>query len=132
MAEVLARLPGTKVPALATAHADWRIGHQRVGELLLVAAPGYQFANAAEPALPGNHGRPEDLDVPLFVTGGSPAIVSAPSGTGPPALVDVAPTVASLLGLRLPRRVGGAALEPAETGRRIDAIMASDGNQSPH
>jgi hypothetical protein len=131
-AEVLARLPGTTVPSLASAHADWRIGHQRVGELLLVAAPGYQFANAVEPALPGNHGRPEDLDVPLFVTGGSPAIVSAASGTETPALVDVAPTVASLLGMRLPRRVDGGALESGETGRRIDAILSSNGNQSPH
>jgi hypothetical protein len=133
VAEVLARLPGTKVPSLADTHADWRIGHQRVGELLLVAAPGYQFANGTEPALPGNHGRPEDVDVPLFVTGGSPAIVSAPTGTEPPALVDVAPTVASLLGMRLPRHVGGAPLEPAEAGRRIDAILASkNGNHSPH
>jgi arylsulfatase A-like enzyme len=132
VAEVLARLPGTTATLLATAHADWRLGHQRVGELLLVAAPGYQFANGADPALPGNHGRPEDSEVPLFVTGGSAAIVSAQGGAEPPAIVDVAPTIASLLGLRLPRRADGTALDAADAGRRFDAILASRHDQSPH
>jgi hypothetical protein len=132
VAEVLARLAGTEVTPLATAHADWRLGHQRVGELLLVAAPGYQFADGTEAALPGNHGRPEDTEVPLFITGGSPAIVGAQGGAGPPALVDVAPTIASLLGLRLPRRVDGSAIAPADAGRRFDAILAPAGNHSPH
>ena len=132
MAEVLARLPGTPATLLDTAHADWRLAHQRVGELLLVAAPGYQFADGTEPGLPGNHGRPEDSEVPLFVTGGSPAIVSAPSGSEPPALVDVAPTIARLLGLRLPRRADGTALAAADAGRRFDAILPSAVDQSPH
>ena len=132
VAEVLARLPGTAVTALATAHGDWRVGHQRVGELLLIAAPGYQFGNGGDVVLLGNHGRPEDTEVPLFVTGGSPAIVSAPSGTEPPALVDVAPTIATLLRLRLPRRVDGSAVAAADAGRRFDAILASKPDQSPH
>ena len=129
--EVLARLPGTEVPALDATHADWRLGHQRTGELLLVAAPGYQFGNGADPALPGNHGRPEDTDVPLFVTGGSPAIVSAKSAA-PPAIVDLAPTIASLLGVRLPRRVDGKAVAAEDAGRRYDAIIAARAGQSPH
>ena len=132
VAEVLARLGGTAATPLAAAHADWRLGHQRVGELLLVAAPGYQFADATDPALPGNHGRSEDTEVPLFITGGSPAIVGAPNGTEPPALVDVAPTIASLLGLRLPRRVDGSAIAAGDAGRRIDAILAPAADQSPH
>jgi hypothetical protein len=132
VAEVLARLPGTGASALAAVHGDWRIAHQRLGELLLVAAPGYQFASASDPALPGNHGRPEDADVPLFVTGGSPAIVSARRGTVPPAIVDVAPTIASLLELPLPRRVGGAPVAAEDAGHRIDAILAAASAQSPH
>ena len=132
VAEVLARLPGSESPALDATHADWHLGHQRTGELLLVAAPGYQFANAADPALPGNHGRPEDADVPLFVTGGSPAIVGVKNGTEPPGLVDVTPTVAALLGLRLPRRVDGTAVPPADAGHRYDAILAERPDQSPH
>jgi arylsulfatase A-like enzyme len=129
---VLARLPGSETPALDAMHADWHLGHQRTGELLLVAAPGYQFANAADPALPGNHGRPEDTDVPLFVTGGSPAIVGVKKDAEPPALVDLAPTIATLLGLRLPRRVDGTAVPAADAGHRYDAILAERPDQSPH
>jgi hypothetical protein len=132
VAEVLARLPGTEVPPLDGVHADWHLGHQRTGELLLVAAPGYQFANGADPALPGNHGRPEDADVPLFVTGGSAAIVGVKNGAEPPAIVDVAPTIASLLGLPLPRRVDGKAVPEADAGRRYDAILPARAGQSPH
>jgi hypothetical protein len=132
VAEVLARLQGTELPALDAAHPDWRLGHERMGELLLVAAPGYQFANGADPGLRGNHGRPEDTEVPLFVTGGSPAIVAVKDGVEPPALVDVAPTIASLLGLRLPRRVDGKAIPAADAGRRYDPILAARTDQSPH
>jgi hypothetical protein len=132
VAEVLARLPGTTATPLATAHADWHLGHQRVGELLLVAAPGHQFGDGGDPALVSNHGRPEDAEVPLFVTGGSPSIVSAREGVEPPALVDVAPTIATLLGIRLPRRVDGAAIPEADAGRRFDAILAAPPDQSPH
>jgi arylsulfatase A-like enzyme len=131
VAEVLARLPAAGVPAIAGAHADWRVEHPRVGELLLVAAPGHQFANGTQPALPGNHGRPEDVEVPLFVTGGSPAI-RASAADAPPALVDLAPTIASLLRLPLPRRVDGAPLPAAHAGRRIDALLAPHPGQSPH
>jgi hypothetical protein len=132
VAEVLARLGGTEVTTLAAAHADWHLEHQRVGELLLVAAPGYQFADGTESLLPSNHGRPEDSEVPLFVTGGSPAIVAARDGTEPPALVDVAPTIATLLGLRLPQRVDGHEMPAAVVGHRCDAILASGAGQSPH
>ena len=132
VAEVLARLGGTEAATLAAAHADWHLEHQRVGELLLVAAPGYQFADGTEASLPSNHGRPEDTEVPLFVTGGSPAIVAARDGTEPPALVDVAPTIATLLGLRLPRRVDGRDMPASVVGHRCDAILASGAGQSPH
>jgi arylsulfatase A-like enzyme len=132
VAEVLARLPGSESPALdahARRLAPRPSAHRR-------AAPrgraGYQFANAADPALPGNHGRPEDMDVPLFVTGGSPAIVGVKNGAEPPALVDVTPTIAALLGLRLPRRVDGTAIPAADAGRRYDAILAERPDQSPH
>lgn len=131
VAEVLARLPGTAVASVAAVHADWRVEHPRLGELLLVAAPGHQFTNGRGGILPGNHGRPEDAEVPLFVTGGSPAIAAAGADVRI-ALVDLAPTIAELLGVRLPRRVGGDAVPGADAGRRVDALLARTGDQSPH
>jgi len=58
--------------------------------------------------------------------------VGVRNGTEPPALVDVAPTIAALLGLRLPRRVDGTAIPAADAGRRYDAILAERADQSPH
>jgi hypothetical protein len=126
VAEVLARLPVPDVPSLAVAHPDWHLQNQRVGELLLVAAPGYEFVDPAgdDATLGGNHGAPGELRVPLIVTGGSSAIRAAPDGTPPPIAVDVAPTVAALLGLRLPRRVNGDAVPEAQRGRAIRGVLA--------
>jgi arylsulfatase A-like enzyme len=125
VAEVLARLPVDGVDALAEKHPDWHLAHPRMGELVLVAAPGYQFVDPydkVDAGLLGNHGGPQDLAVPLIVTGGSAAIIAAPAGSGTPGSVDVAPTVAVLLGLPTPRRLDGGA--PSAAGRPIAAVLA--------
>src|SRR5438128_514070 len=86
VAEVLARLPVPGVPTLHAAHPDWHLDHPRTGELLLVAASGHQFVdpfNPGEANLRGNHGGPEDLAVPLVVTGGWTGLRAAPRGTPP-------------------------------------------------
>jgi Type I phosphodiesterase / nucleotide pyrophosphatase len=133
VAEVLARLPVPGVPLLAEAHPDWHLVHERAGDLVLVAAPGYQFVDPAdvrESALRGNHGGPRERAVPLVVSGGSPALRAAPPGTPSPAMTDIAPTIAALLALPPPRRLDGRSLE-GRTGRAIAAVLAAP-PQSPH
>src|SRR2546426_8677608 len=88
VAEVLARLPVVGVPTLHAAHPGWHLDHPRTGELLLVARPGREFVdpfNPAEASLRGNHGGPEDLAVPLVVTGGWAGLRAAPPARRRPA-----------------------------------------------
>src|SRR3989441_502246 len=131
VAEVLARLPVSGVPTLDAAHPGWHLDHQRTGELLLVAASGHQFVdpfNPGEANLRGNHGGPENLAVPLVVTGGWTGLRAAPRESPPPGAVDVAPTIAALLGLRAPRLLDG---HPGPPGRARHPCPAGLG-QSPH
>src|SRR2546426_2589724 len=126
VAEVLARLPVSGVPTLHAAHPDWHLDHPRTGELLLVAASGHQFVdpfNPGEANLHGNHGGPEDLAVPLVVTGGWTGLRAAPRGTPPPGAVDVAPTITALLGLRAPRLLDGHPVPPGRAGHPIAAVL---------
>ncbi len=125
VAEVLSRA------AIAERHPGWRLDHPRTGELLLVAAPGFEFVDPFDPvdaALRGNHGGPQDLTVPLVVTGGWPGLRSAPRDMPAPVAVDVAPTIAALLGLRAPRLVDGRPVPPDSAGHPIAAVLA----HSPH
>src|SRR5216110_115604 len=131
VAEVLARLPVPGVPTLHAAHPGWHLDHPRTGELLLVAASGHEFVdpfNPGEANLRGNHGGPENLAVPLVVTGGWTRLRAASRGTPPPGAVDVAPTIAALLGLRAPRLLDGHPVPPARAGHPIAALLG----QSPH
>jgi len=141
VAEVLARLPGAGVPLLGSVHPGWHLVHPRTGELLLVAARGYQFVDPFDPedaSLLGNHGGPGELAVPLVVTGGFEGLKAAPPSTPAPVAVDVAPTIAALLALRRPNRVDGSPLPPAQTGSAIAAVLAGrplgavPAAQSPH
>ncbi len=127
--EVLARVPVGDVPLVDARHPDWHLDHPRAGDLLLVAAAGYQFVDPTDPvdaALRGNHGGPGERDVPLFFTGGWPGLRHATGGE--PGLVDVTPTIATLLELRAPRRLDGSAVPPERAGHPIDAVPG----QRPH
>jgi arylsulfatase A-like enzyme len=126
VAEVLARLPVPGIRLLAAAHPDWHLTHERTGELLLVAAPGHQFVDPWDPedaALLGNHGGPGELGIPLFLTGGYEGLVAAPADAAAPRLVDVAPTIATLLGVRVPLRVDGGTVSPDLTGRVLASVL---------
>jgi hypothetical protein len=124
--EVLARLSVPGVPLLAETHPDWRLArHERTGDLLLVAARGHQFVDPWDEGtagLRGNHGGPGDLAVPLVVAGGFPGLRAAPPEAAAPLAVDVAPTIAALLGVPRPRRVGGAPLAASDSGRILDVL----------
>ena len=84
--------------------------------------------NPVDASLRGNHGGPEELAVPLVVTGGWAGLHAAPRGTPSPGAVDVAPTIAALLGLRAPRLLDGHRVPPARAGHPIAALLG----QSPH
>lgn len=89
--------------------------HANGGDLVLSAAAGYKFAESATSQIPGNHGHLPTIHNTFIVAGGSPWVkagqVVAPSLASPGPLdrlpeqsenVDIAPTVAWLLGLRTP------------------------------
>jgi arylsulfatase A-like enzyme len=109
VAEVVARLPVPGVPLLEHVHPDWGLAHERAGDLLLVANPGYAFVDATDttsPTFRGNHGSPREMRVPLLITGGALAS-SQPTLTTPPTSADIGATIATLLDLRMPRRFDG-------------------------
>lgn len=127
VAEVLARVPTVGVPALTDRHPDWHLDHERSGDLLLVAAPGRQFVDPDDPVdarLRGNHGGPQDVRVPLVVSGGFPSLRAA-SDLSSPRTVDLAPTIAVLLGVRQPRRLDGSAVPAASAGKVLAPLFYS-------
>ena len=124
VAEVLARRPTPGVETLSAAHPDWHLDHERSGDLLLVAAPGYQFAEAADAiarTFHGNHGSPREQPVPLLVTGG--ALGAGVTLKAPPTNADVGATIGALLGLRPSRRLDG---EPTHPGHPFNIPLRPD------
>jgi hypothetical protein len=91
-------------------------GHPNLGDLVLVAAQGFKFSEpgASGNPIPGNHGHVATLHNFTLVTGGSPWVKRGlrvrPSFLSPGPFdrlpeqsenIDIAPTVAWLLGLRI-------------------------------
>jgi arylsulfatase A-like enzyme len=94
---------------LAALHAS-----PKLGDLVLEARPPWSFAKADLPPglVEGAHGSEDELDVPLVLAG-------AGVGTSPPAgpgLVDVAPTIAALLGAPCPAQAQGRPLAESLLG----------------
>jgi arylsulfatase A-like enzyme len=109
VAEVFARIPVPGMPDLAQAHPEWGLGHERAGDLLVVARPGYQLvdpADASSQRFRGNHGSPRETRVPLVITGGALAKPRC-AFAEPPSHADLGATIAALLRLRPPRRFDG-------------------------
>lgn len=112
VAEVLARRP---IAGVAPVYPDWHLDNERAGDLLLVAAPGFQFAEAPDQVartFKGNHGSPREMRIPLVITGG--ALASDPKLSTPPTSADVGATLGALLGLRPSRRLDGAPTSPGK------------------
>lgn len=109
-------------------HPDWHVDGERHGDLFVTSRSGTAFTDpsATSNPLPGNHGGPQTRDNFFFVTGGSPAVRSRViEGTPMPFYddtavnadsaenVDVAATVAGLLGVEPPRDNQGRFLKEA-------------------
>ena len=109
---------------LATVHPEWRMDHERAGDLLLVAAPRYVIADARgdEVRLKGNHGAPAELDVPVIVIGAVGSATGADC-TGVTA-ADLGRTFVRCLGLRDVSSLGGGSVPEAARGRILPQLCS--------
>lgn len=108
VAEALRSLPHARVLDRQAA----RVLHSadRVGDFVLEAEPPWSFAPAADGREHGFHGSSAELEVPLVLSGAGFAPGRPPVA---PRLIDVAPTVAALLGADPPAQAQGRVLEEA-------------------
>ena len=125
---------------VATRHPAWRLGGARTGDLVVTAKSGASFNDPVNP-LAGNHGGPQTRDNFFAVAGGSELVNQrAIEGAQDPLFddternpaqaenVDVAPTVARLLGFAAPAQNEGRFLTEAF---RADLLPAAPGDSSP-
>ena len=118
VADVLARIPVRGVRTLHATHPEWGLEHERAGDLLVVARPGYEFVDPIDKvgqSFRGNHGSPREMRVPLVVAGGALKHPTCRFGT-PPTHADLGTTIAAVLGLRPTRRFDG---RPVRRGRAL-------------
>jgi hypothetical protein len=110
---------------LAQVHPDWHLQHERSGDLLLVAKPGYQIVDGSsnEAKLVGNHGGPGERAVPAIVLGG------APIGSGDECetvtAADLGRTVQACLGLGETERLDGRGIAGGDRGRVLAGICGA-------
>jgi arylsulfatase A-like enzyme len=119
-----AQRPG--VAAVVRDLASVHLAHPRVGALLLLPEPGRVFLQSAgdpSQAFLGNHGGVDEQDLPFVVVGGLPGLRRLPETTAV-SVVDVAPTLAAVFGVRPPRRLDGTPLPPGSTGRVLPLLSA--------
>ena len=116
-------LDGGDVALLARVHPDWHIAHERSGDLLVVAAPGYVLAEAGrdEARLLGNHGAPAERDVPIVVVGEGRR---SSAGCTRPRAADLGATLFHCLGLRAAARLDGTPVAAAARGYAIADLCA--------
>ena len=129
---------GGAAHTLQTVHPNWFLEGPRTGDLVVTANPGSAFSDPANP-LTGNHGGPQTRDNFMALIG-PPAIVQQKqrAGTALPGFddtaqnpdqsenVDVAPTVARLLGLRAPRDSQGRVLGEALLSSGLPPVRGGD------
>jgi hypothetical protein len=126
IAEALYLLPnsadGGARHTVTNVHPDWRVEHERSGDLLLVASLGHQIVDGfpAEGKLIGNHGGPGERAVPAVVLGGG----SFGPGThcGDVTAADLGRTVQACLGLREVRRFDGRPIDARDRGRVLAGL----------
>jgi arylsulfatase A-like enzyme len=109
VAEVVARLAVPGVPLLGRVHPEWGLAHERAGDLLVTAAPGYHFVDPPDPITErfrGNHGSPREQPIALVIAGG--ALDGRFDPATPPTAADIGATIGALLGLPTTRTIAGA------------------------
>jgi hypothetical protein len=143
VSEALYREPnpedGGGAHTLDAVHPNWFLKGDRTGDLVVTATEGNAFSDPTNP-LTGNHGGPQTRDNFMAVIG-PPAVVQqkTPPGTPLPGFddtaqnpdqsenVDVAPTVARLLGLRAPRDSQGRVLGEALLSSGLPPVTGPGG-----
>lgn len=119
---VYARTPR---PGLLAPPADWHVTNPRMGDLILVARPGFTFVDGPQDRASkfrGDHGGPAEIPIPLIVVGGHPALRKAPPGQRA-SIVDVVPTAAQLLGVSPPRGIDGTPVAAPDAGRALVELL---------
>lgn len=115
---------------IARAHREWHLVHERAGDLLLVAKPGFQIVDGSktEAKLLGNHGGPGERRVPLIVLGGAPGPTSPQCRDVTAA--DIGRTVQACLGLPEANRTDGRAIATSARGRVLAGVCPPAGVDS--
>jgi hypothetical protein len=132
IAEALYRLPqpadGGGEHGIDAAHPDWRLSHPRAGEIILIAKPGYVFADPYYPSaagIRGSHGGLAEVEVPILITGGHPRIRSQVVESGRQAEnPDLGATAFWLRGLGEPRFLDGRPVPERLRGRALSEAFA--------
>jgi hypothetical protein len=122
---------GGAAHTLAHMVPDWRLEHPGVGDLVVVARPGFQFVDPYRPAaaaLVGMHGGPDVRQVPIVVTGGHPRLratrLTPGAEVAPAANPDLGATAAWLLDVRAPRSTAGRVVPAHDRGRVLMEAFA--------
>ncbi|WP_370248033.1 alkaline phosphatase family protein [Nocardioides sp.] len=101
MRRIAARVEG--VESVHDRRASWlRLGPE-AGDVVAFCEAGWRFSDPnplTSNPIPGNHGHLATRPIPLFLAGGHPAVPRGRAVSRMGHTVDVAPTVASFLGLR--------------------------------
>ncbi len=97
---------------LARARPGWHLDDPRVGDVVVVAAPGWSFAELFD-LTPGTHGHPAARRNWMMVTGGHPRLRAGDDVRHVARQVDLAPTIASLLRVAPPADSQGRVLTEA-------------------
>ena len=113
---------GGEAHTIETRYPDWHVGHERSGDLMLVAKTGHQLVDGSveEAKLIGNHGGPGERQVPAVVIAGAQA--GEPTRCDDLHAADLGRTVQACLGLPEVRRLDGQPIPPGDRGRVIDGI----------
>lgn len=115
---------------LGRVHPDWHLEHERVGDLVLVAEPGFHIVDGSseEGKLVGNHGGPGERAVPLIVLGGATTATGVDCAGVTAA--DLGRTVQACLGLPAAQRFDGRAVPAEDRGRVLAGLCPASGPTS--
>lgn len=129
-------LDGGTTHWVGAVHPDWHQTGPRSGDLLVTVKDGLRVTEPSSTSnpIPGNHGMPSTLRIPVIVSGGLPVAAATVTGSADPFVraadqaenVDMAPTAAWLLGVDPPAGgFDGRALSEAFPTRPADSCISA-------